>query len=347
MRETIHIKASRPYDAVIGKGILKEIGPAIKACLSYPHIVILTDDNVDRLYAGTVVESLAQAGLKCHKYVFPHGEQSKGIDTLCGFISSMAECGTGRADAVIALGGGVTGDIGGLAAALYMRGIGFIQVPTTLLAMADSSVGGKTAIDIPQGKNLIGAFHQPSLVWCDTDTLATLPHDILRDGYAEVIKYGILFDREFFDGLTFESDIVRTVSASVRFKRDIVEADERDKGIRALLNLGHTVGHAIERLSDYSITHGEAVAMGILHIARIGAAYGLEDCTDAICSKLSAFGFSTECPYPADDILNAALADKKRNADSITLVLPEHIGKCGLYNVSTAVFKELLSTTER
>ena len=347
MKESIHIKASRPYDVVIGKGILKDIGPAIKACLNYPHIVILTDDNVDRLYAGTVVESLAQAGLECHKYVFPHGEQSKDLDTLRGFISSMAECGTGRADAVIALGGGVTGDIGGLAAALYMRGIDFIQVPTTLLAMTDSSVGGKTAIDIPQGKNLIGAFHQPALVWCDTDTLCTLPHDILRDGYAEVIKYGILFDREFFDGLTFESDIVRTVSASIRFKRDIVEADERDKGPRALLNLGHTVGHAIERLSDYSITHGEAVAMGLMRIARIGAAYGLEDCTDAIRSKLTAFGFNTECPYAADDILNAALADKKRNADSITLVLPEHIGKCGLYNVSTAVFKELLSATER
>ncbi len=347
MSETIHINASHPYDVVIGKEILTGIGPAVKERLNCAAAAIITDDIVDGLYADTVTASLQRAGLRHCKYVFPHGERSKNIGTLCSFIDIMADEGLSRTDAVLALGGGITGDIGGLAAALYMRGINLVQVSTTLLAMTDSSVGGKTAVDIPQGKNLVGTFYQPSLVWCDTSTLNTLPHDILRDGYAEVIKYGILFDKDFLDSLSFSSDIIQTVAASVRFKRDIVEADERDRGQRALLNLGHTIGHALERLSGYTMSHGQAVAIGMARAARMGAAYGLPDCTEAICAKLAAFGFDTDCPYPANNILEAALADKKRDADSISLILPEQPGHCGIFKVGIDVFRELLLKTEK
>ena len=347
MNSTIHINASRPYDAVIGKGILGEIGQALSQRFGYSKVAIFTDDTVDALYAATVSASLQQARIGSVKFVFRHGEAAKTLATAGEFIDAMAGAGITRTDAVLALGGGVAGDIGGLAAALYMRGIDFVQVPTTLLAMVDSSVGGKTAVDISAGKNMLGAFHQPSLVWCDVSTLDTLPQSILRDGYAEVIKYGVLFDSEFFDTLKFGEALQQTVGMSIRFKRDIVQQDELDRGQRALLNLGHTIGHAVERLSGYAVTHGTAVAVGMSRAARLGAAFGLQDCTQAIDSKLAGFGFTTDCPYSAQELFDAAMSDKKRSAGHITLVLPERIGKCGLYKIDTESFRKLLVTAEQ
>lgn len=346
MNDIIRINASRPYDVIIGSGILREIGQeTLKRC-GRCAVAIVADDTVESLYAGLVTESLTSAGLKSCSFVFPHGEQSKTVATLTDFISFMAANGITRGDTVLTLGGGVCGDLGGLAAALYMRGIGFIQVPTTLLAMTDSSVGGKTAVDIPQGKNLIGAFHQPSFVLCDTETLGTLPHSILRDGYAEIIKYGVLFNGEFFKDLSYDNDLQSVVAASIRFKRDIVEADEKEHGVRALLNFGHTIGHAIEKLSGYTITHGEAVAIGMVRAAKIGAAYGLQDYSREIAAKTIAFGFRTKCPYSGRELFEAAMADKKRTADGIRLVLPEEIGKCGLYDIDAGTFLGLLEKTE-
>lgn len=346
MSTSIRISASRPYDVVIGNRILQDIGPAVRERFSYGSVAVITDDNVDKLYAGSVLKSLSDAGIRCCRFVFRSGEESKNIGTVTDFIGFMASHGITRSDAVLALGGGVTGDMGGFAAAVYMRGIDFIQLPTTLLAMTDSSVGGKTAVDIQEGKNLVGAFHQPSLVWCDTDTLTTLPHDTLRDGYAEIIKYGVLFSEEFFNELSFQTDIQKTVFESVTFKRNIVEADETDRGQRALLNLGHTIGHALERLSNYRMTHGEAVAIGLVRAAKLAAAYGFIDNTEAIAGKAAGFGFATTSPYSAEQICQAALSDKKRTSDGITLILPERIGRCSQVNVSIDEFRKLLRQTE-
>lgn len=345
MADFLRINASSPYDVVVGSGTLERLGSEINGLLHPDTVAIMTDDIVDRLYADAVMRSFADAGIRCCKYVFPHGEQSKQASTVLDFITFMAEHGMTRTDVVIALGGGVTGDMTGFAAAICMRGIRYVQVPTTLLAMVDSSVGGKTAVDLPSGKNLIGAFYQPSEVWCDTDTLKTLPADILRDGFAEVIKYGVLMDKDFFDSLTPSSDILEVVKASVHFKQKIVEEDEREKGCRALLNLGHTTGHAIEKLSGYTLSHGQAVAKGLVLAARMASAYGFEDCTEAVSSKLEQFGFDLNVEYTAEQIWNSALSDKKRNGSDITLVLPEKIGQCGLYRMDIGKFRKLLETS--
>ena len=347
MTRTIHIDASAPYDVTVGNGILADIGNAVKDCLGCSRVALFTDDTVDRLYSGTVTESLQRAGIDCCSFVFTHGETEKDIATVTDFIRFMAGKGITRSDAVLALGGGVAGDMAGLSAALYMRGIRFVQIPTTLLAMVDSSVGGKTAVNIPEGKNLIGAFHQPAMVWCDTDTLKTLPRDILRDGYAEVIKYGVLFDNLFFRELSLNSNIIDIVTKSVTFKQNVVEADEKDHGQRALLNFGHTIGHALEKLSGYSITHGEAVAAGMIRAALMGAAYGLADCSREIASKVREFGFRTGYPYSASDIFNAAMTDKKSNGKGITMIFPVTIGKCGLYDIDSDTLQKLLIQTEQ
>lgn len=328
----VRVNASVSYDVLIGKGLLEQSGSLIRDVLGPCRLAILTDETVAGLYLDRLMNSLGDG---CMTHVIRPGEQSKTIDNAMRFIQSMAEYGMTRSDAVIALGGGVVGDLAGFAASVYMRGIPFIQIPTTLLAAVDSSVGGKTAVDISAGKNLVGSFHQPSLVICDTDTLVTL------DGFAEVIKYAFLSDVTLLD-CPLEEMITRCVS----IKRDIVGADEFDHGQRALLNFGHTVGHAIEKLSGYTISHGEAVAKGMVRAARIARQMGLEDCTEAIQGTLERYGFDLSCQYDAEKLFEAALSDKKRNGTGITLVLPISLGKCGLYNMPVSQFKELLEKTE-
>ena len=246
-----------------------------------------------------------------------------------------------RSDHLVALGGGVVGDLTGFAAATYLRGIAYIQVPTTLLAMVDSSVGGKTAIDLPSGKNLAGAFCQPKLVLCDTDTLATLPEDIFRDGCAEVIKYGILYDPDLFahlteKGLAFDRKAV--ITRCVELKRDVVTQDEFDTGLRMKLNLGHTVGHGIEAISNFSLSHGKAVAIGMAIVSRASR------CPDGqkILACLERFGLPTTTDYAPADIYRCALSDKKRSVATVSLILPRAIGSCAIVPTPIADLKSFI-----
>jgi len=273
--------------------------------------------------------------------VFPNGETSKNLAVYGNILNFLAENRLSRTDLVVALGGGVVGDMAGFAAASYLRGIDFIQLPTTLLAAVDSSVGGKTAIDLPAGKNLVGAFCQPRLVLCDPDTFATLEPAVFRDGCAEVIKYGLMADKAFFDSLVqtpVRDQIEPVIAACVRMKRDLVEQDEFDTGARRLLNLGHSIGHAVEASSDFSITHGSAVAIGMAAITRASVKRNIctPDVLTAVLNILKQYELPTELPFGADQLLKAATADKKIAGGRIHLILPEAIGCCRVEPVPVA-----------
>ena len=341
---TIHISASRPYDVLIGGGLLPNLGENAAALCRGRTACIVADDTVAALYEKTARTSLERAGFTVHVYIFPHGEQSKCGENFLKLLGFLARCHLTRSDLLVALGGGVTGDLTGFAAACYLRGIKYIQVPTTLLAMVDSSVGGKTAIDLPEGKNLCGAFYQPSLVLCDTDTLQTLPEDIFRDGCAEVIKYGVLGSRTLFDNLkaTHARDQLEyVVTTCVDMKRAIVEDDEFDTGRRQLLNLGHTLGHAIEKNSDFTLSHGQCVAIGMAMMARAAAEKGF--CTEAtkneIINLLTFYGLPTETKQDPLSIYLSALGDKKRQGGTLTLIVPKEIGECALHTVEVEALK--------
>ena len=329
--KTIKVQASTTYDIVIGEGLLAKTGDYCRKALGKPcRLCLVTDDKVAPLYLESVRESLEQAGFDVFYYVFPNGEGSKNTETLVELLEILAENRLTRSDALVALGGGVVGDLTGFAAAVYLRGIRFIQIPTTLLAAVDSSVGGKTGVDLQAGKNLMGAFHQPSLVLCDYTTLNTLEPSVFSDGCAEVIKYGVINDRPFFDLLKngIRSQIEEIIAACVINKRNIVESDEFDKGTRQLLNLGHTVGHAIEICSDLAISHGSAVSMGMVIVTRAAVTMGLCPQTDLeeLIDVLKAADLPTECGFSAEELTNVALADKKRAGGTITLVIPYGIG---------------------
>ena len=253
----VTVRASRQYDILIGQGLLPTLGAEAKKLGKAQKICVVSESSVYPLYGAAAEESLKSAGFSVVSYVFPAGEESKNGQVFLDLLNFLAENRLTRSDLIVALGGGVVGDLAGFAAASYLRGIRFIQVPTTLLAAVDSSVGGKTAIDLPAGKNLAGAFCQPSLVLCDTDTLNSLPLDIFRDGCAEVIKYGVLYDTKLFahleeKGLSFDREAV--ITRCVELKRDVVMEDEFDTGARMKLNLGHTVGHGVEAKSHFAIS---------------------------------------------------------------------------------------------
>ena len=337
--KTISVKASKAYDVVIGEGLLPQSGDYCQRALGgICRLCVVTDDKVAPLYLNTVVTSLEAAGFDVFYYVFPNGEASKNTENLVELLEILAENRLTRTDALVALGGGVIGDLTGFAAAVYLRGIRFVQIPTTLLAAVDSSVGGKTGVDLAAGKNLMGAFHQPALVLCDYTTLDTLEPAIFADGCAEVIKYGVINDRPFFDLLKdgVKNRIEEVIAACVQNKANIVEADEFDKGTRQLLNLGHTVGHAIETRSDFAISHGSAVAMGMVIVTRAAVAMGLcpEADLNALITLLRAEDLPTECPYTdAAELAELATADKKRAGDTLSLVLPYGIGDSRLYRL--------------
>ena len=340
---TISVKATREYDICIGRGILAGIGDMISPILGKCRLAVLTDSNVDALYGSTMMEYLASAGYDAYKYVIPAGEASKCAENLLAFLNFLAQEQLTRSDAVVAFGGGVVGDLGGLSASLYLRGVKYIQVPTTLLAAVDSSVGGKTAIDIPAGKNLVGSFYQPSLVCCDTALMDSLPTDIYRDGCAEVIKYGMILDAGLYDTLhTIPFDREAVVTRCVEIKRDVVQQDEFDNGVRGLLNFGHTFGHAIEKLSDFGVSHGEAVAKGMVIAARIAPLCGLCNVADELSTLLLQYGFDITCGYSANEIYNALLSDKKRRGGNISVILPRAIGECVLYDMPVEELKGLL-----
>ena len=336
----ITINSSRTYDVITAPGLLNQSGQLIRQALGdkTEKVCIVTDDNVSSLYRAPVKESLKNAGFDVVSFVFPHGEEYKSLATVSKLLDFLAYKQLTRSDAIIALGGGITGDLAGFAAATYLRGIRFVQIPTTLLAAVDSSVGGKTGVNLSAGKNLAGAFWQPSLVLFDTDTIKTLSHELLLDGIAEGIKSGVIADRDLFsyidqaENLTDSKVIAELSSRAIQIKQQVVEADERDTGVRQLLNFGHTIGHAIEKCSNFSISHGHAVATGMIIIARAALKSGWsdEDCLTPIQDLLEKFGFPLECPYSASELTKAALKDKKRTGDTITLVIPVSLGNCQL-----------------
>ena len=332
---TIHVEASRSYDILIGRGILDSIGEMLRPIVGDCRLGVLTDSRVDELYGDRLIDTLTAAGYAADKFVVPAGEASKCADNLLEFLNFLADCKLTRSDAVIAFGGGVVGDMAGLSAALYLCGVKFIQIPTTLLAAVDSSVGGKTAIDIPAGKNLVGAFYQPSLVYCDTALMDTLEPDIYRDGCAEVIKYGVILDKTLYDKLQeppFDRESV--VARCVDIKRDVVQQAEFDNGIRGLLNFGHTFGHAIEKMSNFEVSHGAAVAKGMVIAARMAPLCGLCDVAEELSALLLRYGFDLSAPYSADDLYDAILSDKKRRGGNIAVVLPKAIGECVLVTLA-------------
>ncbi len=337
--KTIEVSASRKYDVVIGSGLLPTLGKRIKKLCKATKAVVVSDSNVFPLYGEAVTQSLRDTGLSVNHFVFPAGEESKNGSVYLELLNFLAENQLTRTDCLIALGGGVVGDMTGFVAATYLRGIAYIQVPTTLLAAVDSSVGGKTAIDLPAGKNLCGAFCQPRLVLCDTDTLDTLPADIFRDGCAEVIKYGILYDERLFSdlehtGLDFNREAV--IARCVELKRDVVMQDEFDTGARMRLNLGHTIGHGVEACSGYQIPHGKAVAIGTAIVARAAVTNGhcSKETKDQILRILALFGLPTACDFTAENLLHSALSDKKRAGNTVSLIIPRAIGRCDICPIS-------------
>ena len=324
----VEVKASGSYCVKIGHGLLDTLGVEL-AALAAGNVLVVTDTNVAPHYLERTENSLKSAGFSVISEIISAGEPSKNLENYEKLLRRMAAAHLTRADTVVALGGGVTGDLAGFAAASYLRGIRLVQVPTTLLAMVDSSVGGKTAVDLPEGKNLVGAFHQPALVLCDLDTLDTLPQAVFREGCAEVIKTAILFDRPLFedlkrDGLNFNRESV--IARCVEHKRDIVAEDEFETGSRKLLNLGHTLGHAVEKCSGYAVAHGAAVAIGTAAMAR---AFCRED-GEEIHAVLQKFGLPLTTEFTPEELAEAALADKKRQGDTVTLVVPTAVGKCEL-----------------
>ena len=326
----ITVKASGEYDVIVGEGIITKVGEFVKEVINPCKVALITDDIVDKLYSSPVLRSLERAGFTVVKYAFKHGEQSKNLCTYGEILSFLADNQLTRTDAIVALGGGVVGDMAGFAAATYLRGIKYVQVPTTLLAQIDSSVGGKTAIDLDQGKNLVGAFCQPKLVVCDIMTLYTLPERIFTDGMGEAAKYAIL-DKEVYQLLSGEErHLLKLICLCIDYKRKIVEKDEFEGGERRLLNLGHTLAHGIERLSSYSITHGSAVAMGLKIVLDNALRHQLIDQTtyDGMISAVNNCAGESKCPYQIKDICEAALTDKKRSGNQITLIMPFGVGDC-------------------
>ena len=341
--EIRQIEVVNSYKVYIGYGILSMVGEKAAECAKSRKALIVTDDNIPDKYINKVEASLRDNGFEAVKFVFPHGEKSKCAATYLELVNFAAKERLCRSDVMIALGGGVTGDLTGFAAATYMRGIKYIQVPTSLLAAVDSSVGGKTAIDLESGKNLVGAFYRPSAVICDLETLSTLSDDFVRDGMAEVIKYAHIREKELYsllegsDGIydaikkgAPDARVLDIVYRCVKLKADIVNADEFESGERALLNLGHTVGHAIEAANDFNISHGHAVAMGMCIVANAAVKCGMCDQSvyDGIASLNQKYRLPTRCDNDADTLYNGALSDKKNTGSGIKVIVPDQKSSC-------------------
>ncbi len=335
----VTVDASQKYDVIIGRGVLNDAAGYIKGATKAKNFAVITDDNIPAEYYDLLCSGM-DPDCTVTKFVFPHGEASKCSATLNDIYDFLARSGITRSGCIIAMGGGVTGDMAGYAAATFLRGLDYIQIPTSLLAQVDSSVGGKTAIDIPAGKNLVGAFKQPKLVLADIDTLKTLPEEYLIDGMGEVVKYGMIKSRELFDILLENNigsvmDIMEDiVFRCVSIKRDVVEADEFEKGERMLLNFGHTLGHALEKYYDYrGITHGCAVAVGMAEITRLAVKNGMcSEETAALLEKcLANYGLSSTDKADINDYKLTCGFDKKRSGADISIVI------CSEPGVSSAV----------
>ena len=339
---------SETYPILTGSGLLDSCGTEIAEIVKPCRVMIVSDTNVAPLYLERVKESLGSAGFTVNTHVVSAGEVSKSVAVLGALLESFAEAKMTRTDLAVALGGGVIGDLTGFAAGCYLRGIRFVQMPTTLLSAVDASVGGKTAVNLAHGKNLAGLFHQPVAVFCDVDTLQTLtPHET-ADGAAEAIKTGILGDPELFaiyesgNPLANPEDVI---SRAVAYKSKIVTEDPEEHGVRKLLNLGHTPAHAIERLSDFKISHGHAVAIGMAMMSRAARKRGIlekSECT-RILNTITRNNLPVHCPFGAAEMAKIAAIDKKAAAADITVILPERIGQCRMEKLPISSIEALFA----
>ena len=345
---TIHVPVSQPYDVLVERGILAKCGSIIEDRIAGNACAVITDDHVDGLYSQTVTKSLADAGLRVVKFVFPHGESSKCAATLLKIYSFLCENDITRGDCLIALGGGVVGDITGFAAATFLRGLPYVQIPTSLLAQVDSSVGGKTAIDLPEGKNLVGAFKQPNVVICDPDVLKTLPREFLIDGMGEVVKYGMIADEKLFDLLcqcdlsNVQEHFDEIIPACISIKRDVVAGDEFDTGQRMILNFGHTIGHAIEAYYHYeTYTHGCAVGAGMCLMTQHNGDPDEYERLKVCCER---YELPTTVDAPLSGLLPLCSHDKKRLGGNIRYITCKPIGTA---HIKTAPYHDFCRLFER
>lgn len=330
---------SASYDILIQKGLLNNCAEYITPLLRGKRVMIVTDSNVEKLYLDKVKKAFENTDVYIYSHTFEAGEEHKNLDTVSDIYEALSLNGFDRKDMLVALGGGVCGDITGFAAATYMRGIDFVQIPTTLLSQVDSSVGGKTGVDTKFGKNLVGAFYQPKLVLVDKNTLDTLPEHFFADGMGEVIKYGCIKDSELFDFLCscdIKENIEDIILRCLEIKRDVVNEDEKENGIRMILNFGHTFGHSIEKLSDFSSSHGECVAKGMVLVTKASERIGLtkSKTADKIEALAKKCGLDCQIEFKLDDIAENAKNDKKGSGDSINIILIEDIGKYIIYPIN-------------
>ena len=374
--ERISVNASIDYEVLIGRFLLERSGDLIVEALLHAKnaeaktasgmdvnkgkkaspmdsasligkditIVIVSDDNVFPLYGEKLKKSLHEAGFKTLEFVFPHGEKSKSLTVYGELQEFMCDSHVRRSDIIVALGGGVTGDLAGFAAATYQRGIQFVQIPTSLLAAVDSSVGGKTAVDLTNGKNQVGAFYQPILVICDTDTLSTLPDEEYACGCGEIIKYAMLESEEFFDELLekpVREQYEHVISTCVKMKKNYVENDEFDRGLRMKLNLGHTFGHAVEACSGYTILHGQAVAMGMAAVTKAACEMGLcsRETLVRLLEIMDVYRLPSKIDFAVDDMYETILVDKKNSGSTTSLIVPVSIGNCKIMKIPTEKLK--------
>ena len=351
--QKITVSGASPYEILIDAEILYSSGEHIRGITGAKKALIISDTNVFPLYGERVKNSLEANGFETFSHVFIAGEKSKTLQTVSGMIKALCEAELSRNDIVVALGGGVVGDMAGFASAIYLRGIDFVQIPTTLLACVDSSVGGKTGCDLDFGKNLIGAFHNPKLVIIDPTTLKTLPERYKNDGIGEVVKYAFIKSEKLYSTLVscenFDDVLSDVIYDCVDIKRQVVENDFTEKGERMLLNFGHTLAHAIEKYENYEgLAHGEAVGIGMLKITRASEKNGLTEkgTADKLEALLKKFSLPTVSPCKTEELISIMLYDKKRRGDRLNLVLTSNVGKAFVKPVAINELKGFLSEAE-
>ncbi|MDD7718580.1 MAG: 3-dehydroquinate synthase [Eubacteriaceae bacterium] len=337
------ISTSKPYDVIIDRDILSDTGKFIGERFEKCKACVITDNVVNSYFVDQVVQSLNDNGFKTTRIIFPNGEHSKSLNTYAKILEALAEDFFTRTDIIVAVGGGIVGDIAGFAAATYLRGISYVQIPTTYLSAIDSSVGGKTSVNLLGGKNLVGAYWQPSLVLCDYGTFDSLAPEYILEGKAEAAKSAIVSDANLIPFIQ-SNDFQHVVERCISIKKSIVEADEGDRGLRQLLNFGHTIGHGIEKLSAFTVSHGQAVAKGMVVETKAAYAMGLtpNDISAEISTILEGLGFDLSVSQSSDDLYRYALTDKKIFGDKITVVVPESIGKCKLHKLPMEKLREFI-----
>lgn len=340
----VEIKTARPYSVLIGGGVVRTLPLELHRLTNARRVMVVTDETIASLHLPGVLEQLKDWEVYTH--MFPAGECHKTMDSMLPLLQNLLEAGFDRSDVIVALGGGVVGDMAGFAASMYMRGIDYVNIPTTLLSQVDSSVGGKTGVDLMGAKNILGAFYQPRLVICDTDYLTTLPQNVFADGCAEVIKYAFIGDEALLPLLDagIQNHLAEVVCRCVQHKAEIVASDEFDRGRRGLLNFGHTIGHAVEKASGYAVSHGAAVAVGMFQITAACEKAGLcgNGVRERLQSLLQSYGLPLTTDVSLGEILAAVVSDKKKSGDSLTAILPRGLGSCEMCKLSLAQLEALL-----